>query len=233
MPDGFEGLRKVTGAVTGALSKAQQWIRTANWNSTENNPFNGVKTLVDLNNKYREITLQKVDDPEQLKRLYQEQRYLICKNYVKGFQEQMADLNYAAQQYEPTKNATLRKIESNPDMVRRYTSNEIAQMVENAGQKVLDNAGEKFNNFLRELKINREFNVTSHSDRVELCQYLINTYTNEMQKAQQKISRNAPEQQAQDSVENKEREKKIISIINSPDRPQTLFKLKATDKKGK
>jgi len=114
----FAGLGKVTGTVKQKMSRVQSWAKESRWmthNEYGENPFTGLKSIVEINTKYREIYAtfgsEITEDPqdENIRKLknaknlkvkalnmnYHLQRYVVAKNFIELIKPMKKELQAA------------------------------------------------------------------------------------------------------------------------------------------
>jgi len=128
----FNALNKVTGAAKQQATRVGTWAKNSTWN-TENdigeNPFSNIKSLPDLNTKYKEAygdlpegdrndpvdeATRKIknDQNENVKLLnmyYQLQRYLISKNFIGLLKPLAEEFRFAAKDNDKDKVVALKR----------------------------------------------------------------------------------------------------------------------------
>lgn len=98
MPNGneFAALEGVVRSTNNQVNKLKSWIKSNNWNDDTTNPFSQYKTLVDLNNAFKEIRSNADEKDIQFVILkYREQRVVILQYYVDLFTTQLISMNEA------------------------------------------------------------------------------------------------------------------------------------------
>ena len=131
MPNEFEGLKKVTGGAKKMASRVQSWAKSSKWN-TENeigeNPFSDIKSLVDLNAKYKEVygklgeAAKEPDEAAQtqvantknqtvktINMYYQLQRFAISRNFIELLKPFDEELKFAAKDNDKAKVLALKR----------------------------------------------------------------------------------------------------------------------------
>lgn len=179
MPE-FDALGKVVGKVKSigsSVRKIAGWIERAQWKAPENpfgkNLFSGIRNLVSLNKKYRELFPQFKNNRSLLNYWYLSQRILIVKNFVEGLdilQQSYIDFDRRKSLFEKEIQERSQKIPTQRELLEQFVDPRTGQFDPNKkstrqqqeeadekGKKALENLEAEINSELKTLL--REFGI--------------------------------------------------------------------------
>lgn len=172
MPE-FDALEKVVGKVKNigsSVRKIERWIETSQWKAVENpfgkNLFSGIRNLVSLNKKYRELFPQFKNNRSLLNYWYLSQRILIIKNFVKGLdilQQSYIDFDRRKSLFEKELQERSQRVPTSEELLEQFVDPRTGQFDPNkkSKKKQQEEADERTKKSLEELEkeINSELRI--------------------------------------------------------------------------